>query len=54
MKEIRVKNNSQDWFDAEIHEKKIETREKLLAKFKKSGKSTDHGNDKKHATKYCT
>ena len=22
MKEIRVKNNSQDWFDADIHEEK--------------------------------
>ena len=44
MKEIRVKkNNSQDWFDAEIHEE-IETRDKLLAKFKKSRKSTDHEN----------
>ena len=40
MKEIRVKNNSQDWFDAEIHEE-IETRDKLLAKFKKSRKSTE-------------
>ena len=46
MKEIWVKNNSQDWFDAEIHEE-IETWDKLLAKFKKSRKSTDHGNYKK-------
>ena len=34
-KEIRVKNNSQDWFDAEINEE-IERRDKSLAKFKKS------------------
>ena len=32
MKEIRVKNNSPDWFDAEIHEE-IDTRDKLFAKF---------------------
>ena len=50
MKEIRVKNNSQDWFDAEIHEE-IETRDKLLAKFKKSRKSTDHENHKKARNK---
>ena len=50
MKEIRVKNNSQDWFDAEIH-KEIETRDKLLAKFKKSKKSTDHENYKKARNK---
>ena len=42
---IRVKNSSQDWLDAEIHEE-IETRDKLLAKFKKSRKSTDHENHK--------
>ena len=53
MKEIRVKNNSQEWFDAEIHEE-IETRDKLLAKFIKSTKSTDHENYKKNATKYST
>ena len=51
MKEIRVKkNNSQDWLDAEIHEE-IETRDKLLAKFKKSRKSTDHENHKKARNK---
>ena len=50
MKEIRVKNNSQDWFDAEIHEE-IEMRFKLLAKFKKSGNSTDHENYKKARNK---
>ena len=50
MKEIRVKNNSQDWFDAEIHEE-IEMRDKLLAKFKTSRKSTDHENYKKARNK---
>ena len=50
MKEIRVKNNSQDWFDTEIHEE-IEMRDKLLAKFKKSRKSTDHKNYKKARNK---
>ena len=49
-KEIRIKNSSQDWFDAEIHEE-IETRDKLLAKFKKSRKSTDHENHKKALNK---
>ena len=51
MKEIRVKNNSQDWFHAEIHEE-LESRDKLLAKFKKSSrKSTDHENYKKARNK---
>ena len=50
MKEIRAKNYSQDWFDAEIHEE-IETRDKLLAKFKKSRKSTDHEHYKKARNK---
>ena len=50
MKEIRVKNNSPDWFDAEIHEE-IETRDKLFAKFKKSIKSNDHENYKKARNK---
>ena len=35
IKEVRVKSNSQDWFDAEINQE-IERRDKLLAKFKKS------------------
>ena len=43
MTEIRVKNNSPDWFDAETHEE-IETRDKLFAKFKMSKKSNDHEN----------
>ena len=35
IKEVRVKSNSQDWFDAETNEE-IERWNKLLAKFKKS------------------
>ena len=35
IKEICVKNNSQDWFDAEINEE-IERQHKSFAKFKKS------------------
>ena len=31
--EVRVKSNSQDWFDAEINEE-IERQDKLLTKFK--------------------
>ena len=50
MKEIRVKNHSQDWFNAEIHEE-IETRDKLLANLIKSRKSTDHENYKKASNK---
>ena len=50
MKEIRVKNNSPDWFDVEIDEE-IETRDKLFAKFKKSTKSNDHKNYKKARNK---
>ena len=33
IKEVRVKSNSQDWFDAEINEE-TERRDKLLVKFK--------------------
>ena len=36
LKEIRVKNNSQDWFDAEINEE-IERRDNSFAKFKSPG-----------------
>ena len=50
MKEIRVRNNSQDWFDAEIHEE-TETWDKLIAKFKMSRKSTDRENYKKASNK---
>ena len=33
-KELRIKNNLQDWFDSEIAEA-IKTREKFFKKFKK-------------------
>ena len=46
IKEVRVKSNSQDWFDAEINEE-IERRDKLLAKFKKSRSHSDNENYKK-------
>ena len=45
IKEVRVKSNSQDWFDAEINEE-IERRDKLLAKFKKSRSHSDNENYK--------
>ena len=45
MKEICVKNNSQDCFDVEINEA-IEIRDKLFAKFKKSRKCSDNENYK--------
>ena len=51
IKEIRVKNNSQDWFDAEINEE-IERRDKSLAKFKKSRLHSDNESYKRHATKF--
>ena len=46
IKEVRVKSNSQDWFDAEINDE-IERRDKLLAKFKKSRSHSDNENYKK-------
>ena len=46
LNEIRVKNNSQDWFDAEINEE-IERRDKSFAKFKKSKLHRDNQNHKK-------
>ena len=46
IKEVRVKSNSQDWFDAEINEE-IERRDKLLTKFKKSRSHSDNENYKK-------
>ena len=49
-KEIRIKNNLQDWFDAEIHEE-IKTPDKLLANIRKSRKSTDHENYRKARNK---
>ena len=50
-KEIRVKNNSQDWFDAEI-DKEIKRRDKLLARFKSPGYKVTTKATKKHATKF--
>ena len=50
IKEIRVKNNSQDWFDAEINEE-IERRDKSLAKFKKSRLHGDNESHKKARNK---
>ena len=45
MKEIRINNNSKDWFDEEILEE-IEKRDKLFAKFKKSKQPSDNQNYK--------
>ena len=50
IKEVRVKSNSQDWFDAEINEE-IERRDKLLAKFKKSRSHSGNENYKKSRNK---
>ena len=44
-KEIRIKNNTQEWFDREISEW-IHAREKLFLKFKKSKLHTDEENYK--------
>ena len=49
-KEIRVKNNSQDWFDAEINEE-IKRRDKLLARLKKSRLQSDNESYKKARNK---
>ena len=46
LKELWVKNNSQDWFDAEINEE-IERQDKSFAKFKKSRLHCDEKNYKK-------
>ena len=50
IKEVRVKSNSRDWFDAEINEE-IERWDKLLAKFKKSRSDSDNENYKKSRNK---
>ena len=50
IKEVRVKSNSQDWFDAEINEE-IERWDKLLTKFKKSRSHSDNENYKKSRNK---
>ena len=41
MKEIRIKNNTQEWFDNEIAEA-IKIREKYFKKFKKSNLQIDY------------
>ena len=43
---MRIKANSQEWFDEEIHEH-IALRDKMLAKFKKLRKQCDDQNYKK-------
>ena len=43
---MRIKPNSQEWFDEEIHEH-IALRDKMLAKFKKSRKECDDQHYKK-------
>ena len=45
-KEIRIKNNMQEWFDREIAEL-INAHQKLFLKFKKSKLHTDKENYKK-------
>ena len=44
-REIRIKNNTQEWFDREIAEL-IHAHEKLLSKFKKSKLNIDEENYK--------
>ena len=46
IKEIHIKNNSQDWLDEEIHEQ-IELRDKLFATFNNSKKQCDDVNYRK-------
>ena len=46
VREMRIKANSQEWFDEEIHDH-ITLRDKILAKFKKSRKQCDDQNYKK-------
>ena len=43
---MRIKANSQEWFDEETHEH-IALRDEMLAKFKKSRKQCDDQNYKK-------
>ena len=50
IREVRVKSNSQDWFDAEINEE-IERWDKLLAKLKKSRSYSNNENYKKSQNK---
>ena len=51
MKEIRIKNNTQEWFDNEIAEAII-IREKYFKKFKKSNLQIDYDFD--NEAKYNT
>ena len=46
VREMRIKTNSQEWFDEEIHGH-IALRDKMLAKFRKSRKEPDDQNFKK-------
>ena len=50
-KEIRIKNNNQDWFDREVSDL-IRVREKLFLKFKKSKLHFDGEIYKKLGTKF--
>ena len=46
VREMRIKNDSQEWFDEQLHEH-IALLDKMLAKFKKSRKECDDQNYKK-------
>ena len=46
LKEIRVRNNTQEWMDEEVLEG-IRIRDKLLSKFKRTKTHTDHVNFRK-------
>ena len=46
LKEIRIKGNTQQWFDEEIMEE-IRVRDKMFSKFKKSKLHVDNVNYKK-------
>ena len=50
-KEIRIKNNNQDWFDREVSDL-IRVQEKLFLKFKKSKLHFDEEIYKKLGTKF--
>ena len=51
LKEIRIKNNSQDWYGVEINEE-IERRDKSFAKLKNPGYIATTEATEKHATKF--
>ena len=50
-KEIRIKNNNQDWFDREVADL-IDVRKKLFLKFKKLKLHIDEDITKKLETKF--